>query len=255
MAKSKIYNTFQRYEKKYKLTKEQFAQWSKILDQKFQLDEYGVQTISSTYYDTSDFQVIQRSLDKPSFREKLRLRSYGATQEEDIVFLELKKKVAGISYKRRAPLSLKEAEDYMETLVLPRATSQILKEIDWYISRHPLEPIVVISYERGAFFQKDDVDLRLTMDQNIRWRDENLSLTQGGDGTPLLEEEYYIMEIKAPESLPEWLCRELSLLEIYPVSFSKSGMVYTTCLLPQRKQIVTPSTGNLSSRPFIQKTA
>lgn len=226
MAKARIENIFQRYEKKFLMTREQFLYWNQVLEEQFQLDEYGQYTVASTYYDTPGFQVIQQSLDKPSFREKLRLRSYGATEDKDTVYLELKKKVRGVSYKRRAPLTLAEAEKYMSQRVIPRESNQILREVDWYLSQYAVEAKAIISYERTAFVQTSDPALRLTIDKNIRWRRENLSLSQGSYGAPLLADERYLMEIKASESLPAWLCRALSAGKIYPTSFSKYGKVY-----------------------------
>ena len=93
-------DVFARYEKKYKLTLSQYAALRRWLQDRMEVDSYGLHTICNIYYDTPDFQLIRTSLEKPVYKEKLRLRSYGVPGGDTPVFVELKKKLDGVVYKR-----------------------------------------------------------------------------------------------------------------------------------------------------------
>ena len=68
-------------------------------------DAYGAYTICNIYYDTGDWRLIRKSLEKPVYKEKLRVRSYGVPMGDDKVFVELKKKYDGVVYKRRVAMT------------------------------------------------------------------------------------------------------------------------------------------------------
>ena len=59
------------------------------------------------------YRLIRASLEKPAYKEKLRLRSYGVTEPGGEVFLELKKKYKGIVYKRRITLPEDAAGEFI----------------------------------------------------------------------------------------------------------------------------------------------
>lgn len=109
MQSQQIPMTFQRYETKYMLSPIMARKLRKSLPGHLQMDEYGLDTICSLYYDTLDHQLIRRSLEKPVYKEKLRLRSYGPAKETSPIYVELKKKYEGIVYKRRERMILSEA--------------------------------------------------------------------------------------------------------------------------------------------------
>lgn len=87
-----IQNLFKRYEIKYLLGESQYRAVMAAFPGKTVEDEYGETTVCSLYFDTPDCRIIRRSLEKPFYKEKLRLRSYGAVDENGSVFIELKKK-------------------------------------------------------------------------------------------------------------------------------------------------------------------
>ena len=93
--------TFERRELKYRITDAQRAALEAAFGARMVPDEHGESTICNIYYDTADYRLIRASLEKPAYKEKLRLRSYGVTEPGGEVFLELKKKYKGIVYKRR----------------------------------------------------------------------------------------------------------------------------------------------------------
>ena len=219
--------SFQRYELKYLLREDQYREMMEGCSCRLEPDGFGNSTICNVYYDTSDHRLIRHSLEKPVYKEKLRLRSYGSTKREDQVFLELKKKYQGVVYKRRISLRASEAEGYFARGHSLPTTSQISREID-YVRRlyEPLLPAMYLSYDRAAFFSKEDQQLRLTFDRNIRFRETDLSLGIPPYGTALLEEGLLLLEVKTAGRLPLWLTGLLSELQLAPTSYSKYGAAY-----------------------------
>lgn len=220
-------NIFQRYELKYLVTQEQRNLLLEAMEPYMEPDEYGRSTIRNIYYDTPDFLLARRSLEKPVYKEKLRLRSYGAVRDEGRVFLELKKKYKGVVYKRRVSATRKEAMDYLlRGRALPEQ-NQITGELDYFRKMYKdLGPAVFLSYDRRAYRGREDGNLRVTFDENILWRQENLSLGGKPCGTPILEPRHVLMEIKIADAMPLWLCRLLSENGIFKTSFSKYGNAY-----------------------------
>ena len=99
---------FKRYEMKYMLTIEQKQRLLDIMAPYMALDQYGRSSIRNIYFDTNTYRLIRNSIEKPIYKEKLRIRSYGRAAEDSTVFVELKKKYNHVVYKRR--ISLPEAE-------------------------------------------------------------------------------------------------------------------------------------------------
>ncbi|SET53299.1 polyphosphate polymerase domain-containing protein [[Clostridium] polysaccharolyticum] len=232
MAKANVYiSSFERVEKKYMMTKEQFESFLQRTEDKITLDEYGLHTICNIYYDTDTYDLIRYSISKPKYKEKLRLRSYGIPSKESAVFVELKKKWNGVVFKRRTSMSLEEAKNYLDYGVRPDKESQIVREIDYFLEYYNPLPKLFLAYDRLAFFSNEDAQVRITVDQNIRSRTTDLDLSLGDYGEKLLEEGDYLMEIKVPGVFPLWLANILSELKIYPVSFSKYGNIYKKSLL------------------------
>lgn len=189
-------------------------------------DKYGLHTICSIYFDTDDDRLIRNSIERPLYKEKLRLRSYGVpTNDDSEVFLELKKKYKGIVYKRREALTLFAAESYIQNGLFP-ADSQIFREINYFRSYYSAYPKIFIAYDRIAMAGNSDTNLRMTFDFRIRCRRNDLDLQAGDHGTELLSSGSVLMEIKIPGAMPLWLCSALSQLKLYPVSFSKYGQFY-----------------------------
>lgn len=218
--------TFERVEKKYLITDTKFDLLIKHIGPYMSVDKYGLHTICSIYYDTDKYDLVRNSIGKPKYKEKLRLRSYGVPGCNDSVFLEIKKKYDGVVFKRRISLTLDQAENYLEHGVRPEMNSQILNEIDYFLSFYKPEKKILIAYDRIALFGKDDENLRITLDAGIRSRTYDLDLSMGDYGKPMNGTGGYLMEIKTTCAMPLWLVHILSELKIYPVSFSKYGNVY-----------------------------
>lgn len=227
---TKYNKVFQRLEKKYMLTPEKFNILMDMLESRAEMDEYGKHTICNLYLDTPDYRLIRSSIEKPVYKEKLRIRSYGTAKAEDKVFLELKKKFRDTVYKRRVSMPEREAEAYIKGGLILGESSQILKEIDWAMKRYMAEPMVFLAYERIALRGTQDNDLRITFDTDIRWRDEALTLKGKSWGYPVIDGDSILMEIKALGALPLWLTKILTELEMFPCSFSKYGTCYKSFL-------------------------
>ncbi len=219
--------TFKRYELKYLLT---LAQKEKILNAMapyMSLDTYGRTTVRNIYYDTDSFLLIRRSIEKPVYKEKLRLRSYAQAGEDTPIFVELKKKYDSVVYKRRLSLPQKDAFAWLSRNVSSPSNSQIAREIDYFADYYKtLHPTVFLSYEREAYYAEDGSDFRVTFDDNILCRKDDLSLAADIWGTPLLPENMVLMELKTSGSLPLWMTRVLSKEQIFKTSFSKYGTAY-----------------------------
>lgn len=221
-----IQTVFKRTEKKYIITLNRRKQLLKLISSQICSDKFGESTVCSLYFDTDDFRLIRNSIDKPVYKEKLRLRSYSTPKADSNVFLELKKKYKGVVYKRRETLKYSDAMNYFNTRSKPVDT-QIMKEIDWTINYYNgLEPKMFIAYDRTAFYSKEDSNLRITFDKNIRFRNYDLELGKGSYGDLILDSELCVMEIKILNSMPLWLSNALTQLKIYPSSFSKYGTAY-----------------------------
>lgn len=222
-----IQSVFQRYEVKYLIDTPQYRQILRAMETHMEPDTYPQCHIRNIYYDPPDHRLIRASLDKPIYKEKLRLRSYGPVTPEDTVFLELKKKYRSVVYKRRIALPLHQVEGVMAQGVPLPQTSQIAQEIDYVRGFYPhLAPAMYLSYRREAWRERGGGQFRVTFDQELLAREEALRLSTPAFGTPLLEEGQYLMEVKAPGALPLWMVRTLSDLGVYKTSFSKYGAAY-----------------------------
>ncbi len=246
-------DTFERKEVKYRLSS---AQHRAILDAiagHMTEDEFGRTRITSLYFDTPNRDLIARSIEKPLYKEKLRVRWYGQAQRDGRVFIELKKKYDGIVYKRRVGCTNTAARAYLSGAVSFRQacklfpledaaqqaeslTSQSLQiscEIDSFISRYDcLRPSMFIVCERIAFapVPGGDADgLRITIDTGIAYKDVLSGEEAGSSYHPLLELGEAIMEIKTSGAFPLWLVEALDGCKSFPSSFSKYGAAYEAC--------------------------
>ena len=220
-----------RYELKYIITADQETFLKKRLEGYMRPDEFGLTTIASLYYDTPDYRLINYSIENPLFKEKIRLRSYGLATDDSPVFLELKRKAYGIVYKRRVQSTIPLVKKFFDGEGDICAGGQINHEITYFRDLYGnLAPACLILYDRTAFAEPDG-DLRLTIDENPRYRTDELTLTKSMNGVSLLGEGMTILEIKVQEAMPLWLVSILSDGGIKKNSFSKYGTAYKQQML------------------------
>lgn len=224
---------FQRYELKYLITPEQKDTILLEAAPFMKADKYGNTTVRNIYFDTDDFRLIRHSVEKPVYKEKLRIRSYSKADKDSTVFIEIKKKYEGIVYKRRVALTEQEALFWINGHKKPPFRTQITDEIDYFLDFYPgLHPTVFLSYEREAYYGKNDDGFRITFDKNVLFRTDGLTLEKEASGVPLLPENRVLMEIKCAGAVPMWMVNILSREKIYKTSFSKYGTAYTEHIFP-----------------------
>ena len=225
---------FKRYELKYMLTLEQKEKILEAMSQYMQLDKYGRTAIRNIYFDTDSYRLIRRSIEKPAYKEKIRIRSYSQATADSTVFVELKKKYQKVVYKRRLPLCEADAMSWVCRESPCPVNTQISREIDYFIDFYgKLKPTVFLSYEREAYYDKGGGDFRVTFDDNILCRQTDVNLCSTAYGTPILPEGKVLMELKCSGGIPLWMVEALSRERIYKTSFSKYGMAYSTLIFPE----------------------
>lgn len=233
--------TFRRIEIKYLLTPEDFKNLLELTDDYVEKDRYFASTNCSIYFDTDDKDLVINSMEKPLFKEKLRLRSYNVPTLDDVVFIEIKRKFSGIGSKRRIAVRLKDFYSYLETGELNSTSPQVKSEIDYCIRYYGLKPKLFLAYDRNSYCGKTDKNFRLTFDRNIRSRETDLRLENGDHGDLYFNDDAVLLETKTITAYPLWFSRALSDLKIYPVSFSKYGKVYEKIVNSQKNPSLTPA--------------
>ena len=234
---SEVQSCFARYEKKYLLTPAQYRAVRQGMRFCMIPDAHPKYTICNVYYDAENDGLIRASLEKPVYKEKLRLRSYGVPGDRDPVFVEIKKKYEGVVYKRRITMEARDAVPYLNGARAGDG-SQISREIDWLLRYYQPMPKVFLAYDREAWAAADGGELRITFDTAIRVRANDVDLRCGDHGVPLLETDAILMEIKIPGTAPLWLARLLSENKIFPTSFSKYGTYYKRFVLGGKPAVI-----------------
>ena len=232
---------FKRYELKYMVTAEQKERIFRAMEPYMEPDRFGRSTVRNIYFDTDDFVLARHSIAKPDFKEKLRIRSYSKADPDSTVFVELKRKYDGVVYKRRVGLHESDAMKWMAgagsleaNCAAENASPQVAGEIEYFAGLYKgLRPVLYLSYDREAYRMKDGAALsdggtefRVTFDNNILCRENDLSLKSEAYGRAILEDGSFLMELKCPGAIPLWMTKILSAEHIYKTSFSKYGTAY-----------------------------
>ncbi len=230
-------SVFARYELKYLLNQKQKQAILDAMMPYMKLDQYGRTTIRNIYYDTNSYRLIRHSIEKPVYKEKLRIRSYTRAQADSTVFVELKKKYDSVVYKRRLAIPEQDALQWLSGKEPCRQTSQISEEINYFMKYYQtLQPSVFLSYEREAYFSMDKSDFRVTFDDTILCRETDISLRSDVYGASLLPEGMVLMEIKCSGGIPLWMAKVLSEEGIFKTNFSKYGIAYQSIIYPKLKE-------------------
>lgn len=261
----KPFDVFKRKEVKYLLSDKQYSELRAALEGKMHLDDFGQTVITSIYYDTADWSLIERSLDKPLYKEKLRVRIYGtrAPRNEDDAFIEIKSKFKGIVYKRRVPCTYGQAQAFLRQVSrageargwlceeLSQGDShrlQVLHEIAALVVRWgALSPSMAVSCSRlaltsccdqsqegvisdGVGPETDGTTAVNSEDLRITFDSElmwrDVRVARHACARELLDSDQCIMEVKTSRACPLWLVQTLNDSHIYPSSFSKYGTAY-----------------------------
>lgn len=222
--------TFKRCEVKYLLTDAQRARLGTLMATEGDMvpDEWGPSRVRNVYWDTPTALLVRRSQEHPYYKEKLRVRAYGDYDPLSPVFVELKKKCAGVVYKRRARMAPGDACALLEGQGTP--TTQIERELDFAARRYaPLLPAMHLSYAREAFYARNDHDLRMTFDRDVRCRDMDVTLASSDADHPVLDAGLSILEVKTSKAMPLWLVSFLTEERLFKASVSKYGRAWQLC--------------------------
>ena len=241
---------FMRTEKKYRLNPMQYSAVADSVNRHLKVDNYGKQTINSIYFDTDSFRLIGTSVSKPVYKEKLRLRWYGAValEQAETVYLELKKKYDGVVYKRRISGTYACIQKFLQGEEV-FAHNQIASEIRYFLNLYHPKPKIFIACERIAYFDADNPnsDTRITFDFNMRYNTILNPLTN--EVLPLIDSNEVLMEIKMPGAMPLWLAQAFDRAKAYPVSFSKCGTCYTNKIFnDKRRQLSSLSNNSVTAK-------
>ena len=222
---------FKRIETKYIVHKETLA----LLKEEFKAhlvpDDYPTSTITNIYFDSADFQMIRDALARKNERKKIRMRTY--TNNPNLnspAFLEIKSKdEMGIGHKFRLTATAHTILDFVEYGIRSEQITDeaISEELDnLRLVHNGIAPMMYIYYDRFSMKGIEDPNVRVTIDHNLIYRDENLDFESGKYGQPLLDEDYVIMEVKVPGMCPAWLQNILDKHGLVDQSFSKYGNAY-----------------------------
>jgi hypothetical protein len=226
--------TFARREEKYRTDIPGMEKFLTACGDMLVPDDYYRSTINSIYFDTPDWSVIRASMEKPYYREKLRLRTYGGTVSDDTpAFAEIKKKCGGITYKRRIDGRYGELFSWLSGQGRSPSSTQISNEIDYFLERHPgIRPAMQIAYNRLSYVMKDDPGMRITFDMNPIYRSSGL--TDGSAfGKRLIPAGEVLMEVKiSGPAMPLSLIRKIEACGIEASSFSKYQEAYFRTVVP-----------------------
>jgi len=239
--KPAIQSSFKRYEEKYMLSPAQFEAMKKGMEQYMEPDVYGQTTNCNIYYDTDHWDLVRKSIEKPVYKEKLRVRSYGIPHTGDPVFIEIKKKFDDVVYKRRITMPVQNAEAYLAGNMKLSPGNQIGKEIEWFQKMYLAKPKVYLAYDRTSFAGIENQELRITFDRNIRFREYALKLSDGDFGESLTGDDSVLMEIKIPGTAPLWLAHLLSEIGARETSFSKYGTYYKKVVMNKNRREIAYS--------------
>lgn len=227
-------NILKRNELKYVITLEQFKEFQLLVNNYLEKDKYYSNKIKNIYFDTDDYLLIRRSIEKPDYKEKLRIRTYYEGTNPD-VFVEIKKKANNVVFKRRVKLSYEKAMKLLNGEEIDE-NNQIINEIKYFISYYKtLKPQMYLSYDRLSYYAKEDKNLRITFDSKIQWIKGKTNFVENSVGNYILDNDYFLMEIKAEKGYPKWLCDFLSKNKIYKKSFSKYGNCYIDMLKKEKE--------------------
>ena len=214
-----------RMEQKYFVSFDKYKELMNKIEDKLVKDKYFDERIYNIYFDNDQYEFMTKSLDKPLYKEKVRLRSYETADKNSNVFLEIKKKYQGHGNKRRVVINYDEAKEYIDNKTIPNTNMQIMNELDYTFKKNNLKPKISLTYDRLSYAFKEDDSYRVTFDTNIRYSNKKLDLVDLDDDYCLFNDGY-IMEVKTLKGYPTWFIKALNELKLYPVSYSKVGEAY-----------------------------
>lgn len=185
--------------------------------------------IYSLYFDNPERDCYWEKLRGLRSRRKLRVRLYESTRKASsgACFVEIKHKHDGRGVKRRLHVPLDAAMAIVAGAPSPvpirPGEERVLTEIQHLIAERKFEPVCCLRYDRRAYFEENsEADLRITFDEDIRYRMDDLSsLQHGAFDHCLIDESHSVMEVKVTGAVPVWLTQVLRKEKCTPAGRSK----------------------------------
>jgi SPX domain protein involved in polyphosphate accumulation len=216
---------FNRFEIKYVLQYHQYFPFRESIKDYCRPDSHagdnGFYPVHSLYFDSPNFRCFWEKIDGESFRRKLRARIYDRSGS---IFLEIKQRLNKTVQKRRMLTDANTLGQFLGSSALtgnPRNKS-IEAEILFLKAHYRLEPKIIVSYWREAFFASDQEGLRITFDKTMCFEDVELDLFGARTSEKrFIDDRLIIMEIKFNHTLPLWLTKLLRSHSLYIQKVSK----------------------------------
>ncbi|MBU0561155.1 MAG: polyphosphate polymerase domain-containing protein [Bacteroidetes bacterium] len=193
-------------------------------------------TVRSIYFDTSQLSFYHEKIDGLQIRKKIRIRGYNDYRENNIVFLEIKRKNDNYINKNRSPIMFHNVSEFLNTkdfdsfILTNYGTTASYSDAEMFIHNihsSQLKPIILVVYEREAYTFKFDDRLRITFDKNLRYvLLPSIAKLYSDEEMYYPLQKYFILEIKFSNGFPSWLQRILMDFNLGRMALSK----YTICL-------------------------
>jgi hypothetical protein len=192
--------------------------------------------VRSIYFDSSNFDFYYEKLAGLKMRKKIRIRGYNELHARSLVFLEIKRKYESFISKNRATVLVNHTkelfqtgniEKYIRTKHLLDGSTEDAKKFFYYIYHDSLKPIILILYNREAFWGKFNKNLRITFDKQLRsepWVSVEDLFTERYLKPAMRN--HFIFEVKFYGGIPNWLMDIIEELNAQRLALSK----YTICL-------------------------
>ncbi|MEW6752925.1 MAG: polyphosphate polymerase domain-containing protein [Candidatus Latescibacterota bacterium] len=204
--------------------------------------ERGEYTVQSIYFDTPNLDYYWQKVDGIQHRRKLRLRGYDQPESNAAVFLEIKRKDDACIAKTRVQLAYPQALRVLAGGCPERhfgaadpARLRDLQAFLYHLHRYRLLPVVLVRYEREAYFCRFDPSLRITLDKDLRSAPyPRLERLFGERRTRPSLRGRFVLEAKSHGMLPAWLRSILEEFGLERTAVSKYTISLDEHGIPQR---------------------
>jgi len=259
LLKSSDTSLFRRFEDKYIIPKALRDELVKTLEKNLKTDYPDNKTkfnlMKSTYFDSSNLDMVKHHMSKATSRFKLRTREYapdGKLQKTDFAFLEIKAKRDDVTDKFRIRVPKDDMEAFKKgapitptvklakmnpNIALPDLVKRII-DINQALELFHLRPSCETQYIRRAYTDGavNDSGLRVTFDENVKYNVLDVvpsgissELNKAGEERNSLlnmiesysPKEHIIVEVKHHGVVPDWLNKFVNDNKLQKATFSK----------------------------------
>ncbi len=217
-----------RQEYKYHINQGQYYYIANVLRRFMRSDLHCLNTgdyrVRSLYFDSVDNDDLYDKISGINYRKKIRFRLYNTN--DSMIKAEIKNKYNDYIYKETALLKKQEASNVIlgNHDFLEKTSDVVLKKIYIYFKTQYIRPVTIIDYDREAYMLPFN-NIRITVDKNIRANNYDYNLfDEGLTCIPIIDPNYYILEVKFDHFLPNIITELLSSCHLNRTSISKYCM-------------------------------